>query len=242
MTMRMRLSIPRLSIDCGWARLVSSTSPEIGNPGPMPRTTWSPGRLSAQGWYGSYSLRVSFQSRADVQANGHGARRSLIGIGGRLTAPPTPPGILIVPRRFARVELQRHKCEAGRECRRRDYAAPSEAPGVLTCAKTPSVSPRRPQQGSLQYLYRSSLKRLCPFFHCRHTQSSADPRFQIGEHPWGLTEAEVATPSNEIRPQLFDDLWQGFTPCPAGDLPDPRFEFGKSLRRDAPLAPVVRDT
>src|SRR5215475_1427417 len=91
-------------------------------------------------------------------------------------------------------------------------------------------------------LRRSSLKRLCPFFHCRHTQSSADPRFQIGEHPWGLTEAEVATPSNEIRPQLFDDLWQGFTPCPAGDLPDPRFEFGKSLRRDAPLAPVVRDT
>src|SRR5262249_54735320 len=75
MTMRTRLSIPRLSIDCGWARLVSSTSPEIGNPGPMPRTTWSPGRLSTQGWYGSHSLRVSFQSRADIQANGDGSKR-----------------------------------------------------------------------------------------------------------------------------------------------------------------------
>src|SRR5262249_8576255 len=75
-----------------------------------------------------------------------------------------------------------------------------------------------------------------------HTQSSADPRLQIGEHSRGLTKAEVATPSNQIRPQLFDDLWQGFTPCPASDLPDPRFEFGKSLRRDAPFAPIVRDT
>src|SRR5262249_52345363 len=75
-----------------------------------------------------------------------------------------------------------------------------------------------------------------------HTQSSADPRFQIGEHPRGLTKAEVATPSNQIRPQLFDDLWQGFTPCPASDLPDPRFEFGERVRRSARFVPVFRDS
>src|SRR5215510_8614269 len=94
-------------------------------------------------------------------------------------------------------------------------------------------------------LRRNSLKRLCPFFHCRQRYIRSLRRIhasQIGEHPRGLTKAEVATPSNQIRPQLFDDLWQGFTPCPASDLPDPRFEFGERVRRYAPLAPVVRDT
>src|SRR5262249_7949151 len=75
-----------------------------------------------------------------------------------------------------------------------------------------------------------------------HTQSSADPRFQIGEHPRGLTKAEVAAPPDEVWFQLFDDLWQGSTPCPAGHLPDPRFKFGESLRCNAPLAPGIRDT
>jgi hypothetical protein len=37
-------------------------------------------------------------------------------------------------------------------------------------------------------------------------QSSADPRFQVGEHPWGLAEAEVAAPSNEVWRQVFDQL------------------------------------
>src|SRR5262249_57490490 len=49
------------------------------------------------------------------------------------------------------------------------------------------------------------------------------------------------TASNQVRRELFDDLWEGFTPCPASDLPDPRFEFGERLRRYAPLAPVIRD-
>src|SRR5262249_32011241 len=75
-----------------------------------------------------------------------------------------------------------------------------------------------------------------------HTQSSADPRFQIGEHPRSLTKAEVAAPPNEVWFQLFDDLWQGSTSCPAGHLPDPRFKFGESLRCNAPLAPVILDT
>src|SRR5262252_915850 len=93
-------------------------------------------------------------------------------------------------------------------------------------------------------LRRHSLKRLGPFFRCRQRYIRSlrwNPRFQIGEHPRGLTKAEEATPSNQIRPQLFDDLWQGFTPCPASDLPDPRCEFGERVRRYAPLAPVVRN-
>jgi hypothetical protein len=46
--------------------------------------------------------------------------------------------------------------------------------------------------------------------------SSADPRLQIGEHDRGLAEAEVAAPSDQVWPQSLDDLWQGFSPCPAG--------------------------
>jgi hypothetical protein len=56
-----------------------------------------------------------------------------------------------------------------------------------------------------------------------------------------LTEAEVAAPSNQVWSQLLDDLWQGFPQRPASHVPDPRLECGESLRRNAPLAPVIRD-
>src|SRR5215470_3809091 len=72
-------------------------------------------------------------------------------------------------------------------------------------------------------------------------QSSADPRFQIGEHTRGLAEAEVATPSTEVWRQLFDQLRQADPPCPACHVPDLRLEFVEGFWRDAPLAPVIRD-
>src|SRR5437016_4269138 len=74
-----------------------------------------------------------------------------------------------------------------------------------------------------------------------HAQSSADPRFQVGEHARGLAEAEVVAPSDQVWPQSLDDLWQGFSPCSTRQLPDPHPELVEGLRRDAPLAPVVRD-
>src|SRR6516165_3758684 len=42
---------------------------------------------------------------------------------------------------------------------------------------------------------------------------SADPRFQVREHTWGLAEAEVAAPSAEVWRQLFDQLWQADPPA-----------------------------
>src|SRR5215472_14938211 len=44
---------------------------------------------------------------------------------------------------------------------------------------------------------------------------SADPRLQVREHTRGLAEAEVATPSNDVWRQLFDQLRQAGRPCPA---------------------------
>src|ERR1700731_922839 len=72
-------------------------------------------------------------------------------------------------------------------------------------------------------------------------QSSADPRFQVREHAWGLAEAEVAAPSDEVWRQVFDQLLYADPPCSAGHVPNLRLEFVESFWRDAPLAPVVRD-
>jgi hypothetical protein len=53
----------------------------------------------------------------------------------------------------------------------------------------------------------------------------ADPRFQVREHTWGLAEAEVAAPSNEVWREVFDQLQQADPPRPAGQVPDLRLEF-----------------
>src|ERR1700746_616635 len=71
--------------------------------------------------------------------------------------------------------------------------------------------------------------------------SSADPRFQVCEHTWGLAEAEVAAPSDKVWRQVLDQLRQADPPCPAGHGPDLRLEFVEGVWRDAPLAPVIRD-
>jgi len=70
-------------------------------------------------------------------------------------APPTPPGI-----RFTYLGGStglsfnaQCRCEAGRESRKRDCAVPSEVPGVLTYARSPSANRRQPRQGISQRLY-----------------------------------------------------------------------------------------
>src|SRR5208337_787495 len=68
------------------------------------------------------------------------------------------------------------------------------------------------------------------------------PRFQVREHTRGLAEAEVAAPPDEVWRQLLDNLRQTESPCAAGLLPDPRLECVERLWRDAPLAPIIRDT
>src|SRR5262249_32011240 len=85
-------------------------------------------------------------------------------------APPTPPGIRVtyLGGSTGLSFNAQCRCEAGRESRKRDCAVPSEVPGVLTCARSPSANRRQPTEGSYETpLRRNSLKRLGPFFHCR---------------------------------------------------------------------------
>ena len=63
--------------------------------------------------------------------------------------------------------------------------------------------------------------------------------FQVCEHTRGLAEAEVAAPSDEVGPELFDQLRQADPSCPTGHVPDLRLEFIEGFWRDAPLAPVI---
>src|SRR5262249_35117764 len=65
----------------------------------------------------------------------------------RGAAPPTPPGIRVTYLGGStRLGFNSQcRCEAGRENRRRGCGVPFEPRDVLTFAKTPSVSPRRPQ-------------------------------------------------------------------------------------------------
>src|SRR5262245_29414044 len=69
--------------------------------------------------------------------------------------PPTPPGIRVTylgGSTGLSFNAQR-KCEAGRESRKRDCAVPSEVPGVLTYARSPSANRQPLRQGILERLY-----------------------------------------------------------------------------------------
>ena len=75
-----------------------------------------------------------------------------IGIGGRLTAPPLPHHRAYgsVPRRFDRIKLgQGHGAEEDRGTRSNGCVGRVGPPGVLTCARIPSVNRRQPQPGTL---------------------------------------------------------------------------------------------
>ena len=74
-----------------------------------------------------------------------------------------------------------------------------------------------------------------------HPESPTNPRVQVGEHSGSVTEAEVAAPPDEVRRQLFDELRQAHAERPASQLPDAHLEPVECLRRNLPLAPVVRD-
>jgi hypothetical protein len=70
-------------------------------------------------------------------------------------APPTPPGIRVtyLGGSTGLSFNAQCRCEAGRESRKRDCTVPSEMPGVLTCARSPSANPQQPRQGISQRLY-----------------------------------------------------------------------------------------
>ena len=75
----------------------------------------------------------------------------MIGIGGRLAAPPLPHHRAYgsVPRRFDRVKLlRRHRAGASRDHRTHGCAGPSGPLGVMTCASTPLVNWPRPLHGT----------------------------------------------------------------------------------------------
>src|SRR5437588_10832930 len=79
---------------------------------------------------------------------------------------------------------------------------------------------------------RSSLKRLCPFCHCRQRYERNLRRIHA---------SRFVRPSDEVWRQVFDQLLWADPSCPAGPVPDLRLEFVEGFWRDAPLAPVVRD-
>ena len=74
-----------------------------------------------------------------------------------------------------------------------------------------------------------------------HPEPPANPRVQVGEHSGSVTEAEVAAPPNEVGRESFDELRQAHAERPASQLPDAHLEPGERLRRNLPLATVVRD-
>jgi len=91
---------------------------------------------------------------------------------------------------------------------------------------------------------RSSLKRLRPFCYCRQRYARSLRRI----HASRLVSIRGVwqKPKYPRHPRRYGarssiTLRQAEPPGPAGHLPDLRLELGKRFRRDAPLAPVIRD-
>ena len=89
---------------------------------------------------------------------------------------------------------------------------------------------------------RESLVPVLPLSPEIHSQSPANPSFQVCEHARGLAERKVPAPSNEVRREVFDDPFQIEASCPACDVPNSVFELSERFRRNASFAPVVRNT
>jgi hypothetical protein len=66
-------------------------------------------------------------------------------------------------------------------------------------------------------------------------QPAPDPLVEAAQHRWGLAEAEVVAPSEEVARQLFDDPHEVRALGAARQIADLRLEPGQGLRRDAPL-------
>jgi hypothetical protein len=91
---------------------------------------------------------------------------------------------------------------------------------------------------------RSSVNRLCPFRHCRQRYKRSLRRIQASRFVstrGGLTEAEVPAPSDEVWREVCDHLLQTDPSRPACDFPDSVFELVEGFRRNASLAPVIRN-
>src|ERR1700676_2945287 len=65
-------------------------------------------------------------------------------------------------------------------------------------------------------------------------QPPPGPFIKRAQHRWGLAEAEVAAPPDEVDRQLLDDLREAASACAPRQLPNSRLEAGDRLRRDAP--------
>ena len=91
--------------------------------------------------------RLCLSPQCGFSSNAGTGRFSMIGIGGRLAAPPLPHHRAYgsVPRRFDRVNLERrHGVGGDRVSRKSGCAAPVGPPGDWTCARNPSANRRRP--------------------------------------------------------------------------------------------------
>ena len=161
--------------------------------------------------------------------------------------PVTPPGIRVTYHGGS-IGL----CIGRRsESRKADRVEIAIAQGLLdgrvagTSARTRSVTLRRQLRGTGETPRRlSSWEAVPPRLPLPpevHPESPANPRVQVGEHSGSVTEAEVAAPPDEVWRQLFDELRQAHAELPASQFPDAHLEPGERLRRNLPLASVVRD-
>jgi hypothetical protein len=64
-------------------------------------------------------------------------------------------------------------------------------------------------------------------------QPPPGPFIKRAQHRWGLAEAEVTAPSDQVDGQLFDDLHEASSARAPRQFPDSCFETGECLRRDA---------
>src|SRR5262245_42006657 len=65
-------------------------------------------------------------------------------------------------------------------------------------------------------------------------QPPPDPFVKRAQHRWGLAEAEVSAPADQVDGQLPDDLREALSARASRQFPDLRLETGKRLQRDTP--------
>jgi hypothetical protein len=73
-----------------------------------------------------------------------------------------------------------------------------------------------------------------PLFPGDGAQPPPEPFVKPTQHRRRLTEAEVAAPPDEVDGQFLDDLRKAASARAPRQFPDPCFEAGERLRRDAP--------
>src|SRR6266545_124343 len=69
----------------------------------------------------------------------------------------------------------------------------------------------------------------------RTAYAPSDPRIQVSQHRWGLTETEIASPAPQVRGQFLHHLLHAPSPALMRDFPNPLLESVYRFRRNFAL-------